>query len=344
MAEESATTPQASPSPRNGPAVALPSFVLPPVQGGAAAGDLKPRVLIIDDSPDVHRLVTVRLKNEGVEFASALSGQEGIAQAASNLPALILLDLEMPGMHGLAVLKELKASPLTQDISVIVISGNLHAADKVKAFELGAVDYVTKPFEMTELKVRLRQALKVRQLIHMLAQRAQIDGLTGLWNRAFFNQRWQEEVARAGRYRSPLSVAMLDIDHFKSVNDTFGHAAGDAALQGTAKLLQRECRQHDLICRYGGEEFVIVMPETAPADAAIVCERIRASIEAQTWTRHPERQLTISIGIAGTSGPINLSNEQFVEVADAGLYSAKRSGRNKVVVADVSHRQVSVGV
>ncbi len=334
MGESTPTTPGNTPIPTSLASAGLAR--LHAVTSLADLAETRPRVLIIDDSSDVHRLVTVRLKAEGVDFSSVLSGELGLAEAARNPPSLILLDLEMPGMHGLVVLKELKANPATQDISVIVISGNQHAADKVKAFDLGAVDYVTKPFEMTELKVRLRQALKMRQLIQMLAQRAQIDGLTGLWNRAFFNQRWQEEVARATRYRSPLSVAMLDIDHFKSVNDTYGHAAGDAALLGAAKLLQRECRQHDLICRYGGEEFVIVMPETSPIDATIVCERIRTGLEAASWPRHPERVLTISIGIAGASGTVTVSTDQFVEIADANLYAAKRSGRNRVLVTDVS--------
>jgi len=299
-------------------------------------GEARPRVLIIDDSQDVHRLVAVRLKSEGIEFVNALTGEDGIAKAADSTPGLILLDLEMPGMHGLAVLKQLKSLAATQDIPVIVISGNHLAADKVKSFDLGAVDYVTKPFEITELRVRVKQALKMRQLITMLAQRAQLDGLTGLWNRSFFNQRWQEECARSARYGHPLSVAMVDLDFFKSINDTYGHAAGDVALQGTAKLLQRECRQHDSVCRYGGEEFVIVMPETPSADASNVCERIRAALAAEKWSRHPERVITASIGVAGSSGRTDLSADKWVEVADTNLYAAKHEGRNRVVSTDVT--------
>ena len=154
--------------------------------------EARPRVLIIDDLIDVHRLISVRLRAEGLDFFGTTSGEEGLALAASQLPALILLDLELGSVHGLGVLKELKASAATQDIPVIIISGNQHAHEKVKAFDLGAVDYVTKPFEMTELRVRIRQALKMRHLVQMLAQRAQVDGLTGLWNRAFFNKRWAE--------------------------------------------------------------------------------------------------------------------------------------------------------
>jgi two-component system, cell cycle response regulator len=303
---------------------------------GGIASPVRPRVLIIDDSPDVHRLMTVRLKNEGVELFSALNGQEGLAKAAELKPTLILLDLEMPGMHGVEVLKELKANAITHDCAVMVVSANQHATDKVKAFDLGAVDYITKPFELTELRVRLRLALKMQELIHMLAQRAQLDGLTGLWNRAFFNTRWEQEYARSLRYKTPISIAFLDIDHFKSINDTFGHSAGDTALCGVAKLLVRECRQSDLVCRYGGEEFVVMMPETAAADAAGVCERIRAAIEANSWPRHPDRKITVSIGIAGGRATDTITKDAWVDVADKNLYAAKHAGRNQVVTTDMN--------
>jgi two-component system cell cycle response regulator len=305
-------------------------------QEGHNSIEVRPRVLIIDDSKDVHRLVAVRLRAEGLDFINAYSGEEGLEMAAAQSPAAILLDLEMPRMHGLSVLKDLKASAATQDIPVLVVSGNQMAQDKVKAFELGAVDYVTKPFEMTELRIRLRQALKMRQLIQMLAQRAQVDGLTGLWNRAFFNQRWKEEVDRSARHGHSLSVAMVDIDHFKSINDTYGHAAGDAALQGTARILQQSCRTHDLVCRYGGEEFVIVMPDTCPQDAAIVCDRMRLAIAAEDWPRHPARKVTASIGICGCTGAANKPADAIVETADANLYRAKNGGRNQIIWTDAS--------
>lgn len=313
-----------------------------PAAPGLWPSDARPRVLIVDDSADVHRLLCARLKSEGLDFVSALSGEDGLRLAADPavLPSLILLDMDMPGLHGLNVLQALKANPATLEVPVIVVSGNQMAQDKVRAFDLGAVDYITKPFEMTELRVRVRQALRMRQLIQMLAQRAQIDGLTGLWNRSFFNQRWSEEYARAARYGHPLSVAMTDVDHFKSINDTYGHAAGDVVLQGVAKVLLRECRQHDLVCRYGGEEFVIVMPETSALDAASVCERIRAALERERWPRHPDRIVTLSIGIAGSCGGVTLSPDQWVEVADGNLYGAKRAGRNRLIWSDVTAQGV----
>lgn len=296
----------------------------------------RPLVLLVDDSDDVHRLLRARLKQEEIRLASAHGGAEALEQARMQDPALVLLDLDMPGMDGFEVLRRLKDDSKTVSIAVIVLSGLQGAQDKVTAFDLGAVDYVTKPFDFTELRVRVRSALRLHKLLQLLAQRAQLDGLTGLWNRRFFDQRWTEEVARSIRHGKPLSVALLDVDHFKSVNDTFGHPAGDAVLQGVARLVQQMCRSTDVACRYGGEEFVIVMPETGPEDAKVLCERIRTAIEGATWPRHPQRTITASLGVAGTSGLTSESLESWVEQADKALYSAKHAGRNRVVCADLT--------
>lgn len=296
----------------------------------------KPRVLVIDDSMDVHRLLAVRLKNEDLTLEAAVSGEEGISAAARIQPALVLLDLDMPGMHGFEVLRRLKDMPETRQVPVIVLSGNQSSDDKVAAFDLGAVDYISKPFEFTELRVRVRSALRMRQLLLMLSQRAQIDGLTGLWNRAYFDSRWDEEYARCMRHGHPLSVAVCDLDHFKAVNDTYGHPAGDEVLQGVARILRRECRQSDMACRLGGEEFVLVMPETDCMEARAVGERIRRAVELAVWPRHPMHKVTISLGIAGSSGTTTISPTEWVEVADQNLYAAKHAGRNCVVATDVT--------
>jgi len=293
-------------------------------------------VLIIDDSADVHRLLKANLKSEELEFISASDGLEGLMAAQQYTPSLIILDLDLPSMDGLSVLKRLKELSKTQQIPVIVLSGQQNPSDKVATFDMGAIDYITKPFEMTELRVRVRSALRMQQLVQMLAQRAQIDGLTGLWNRTFFDRRWSEEHARCTRHAHPVAIALLDLDHFKDVNDTYGHPAGDMVLQTVARILQRECRHSDLACRYGGEEFVLLMPDTATHEAAAVCERIRAAVEAARWARLPNLKVTVSIGIAGCSGVCPVSPDQWVEEADRNLYSAKRNGRNMTVSADLS--------
>lgn len=295
-----------------------------------------PVVLVIDDSLDVHRLLRARLRQEDVDLIGASGGEAGLDAAAEHQPALILLDISMPGMDGFEVLRLLKQNPATMNIPVIVLSGHQSPQDKVTAFDLGAVDYMTKPFDLMELRVRVRSALRMHRLLQLLTHRAQIDGLTGLWNRSHFDKRWRDEVALCARHARPLSLAMLDLDHFKSINDAYGHPAGDAVLQTVARELQRACRQIDIPCRYGGEEFAIILPETAPDAAGLFCERIRAGIGGIVWPRHPERRVTISIGVAGSAAGAPPTAERWIECADMCLYRSKRAGRDRVTVHDFS--------
>lgn len=330
-ATQNSTTPAASaPGTGSPPASQNNSPPAPPT------GDAQPRVLLIDDSPDVHRLLSARLRTENLTIVGTTNGAEGIKIAAASPPDIVLLDIEMPEMDGFEVLRALKDNPATLDVPVIIISGHSTMQDKVTAFDLGAVDYVTKPFEPTELRVRVRSALRLARLVQMLAQRAQVDGLTGLWNRTYFDARCAECVSTNDRHSRPLAVALLDADHFKSVNDTFGHPAGDLVLQGISDVLRKQCRTTDIPCRYGGEEFAILMPDTAPDDARILCERIRAAIEKIVWSKHPERTVTVSIGLIGSSARCPLPPSKWVESADKALYAAKSQGRNRTVVADLS--------
>jgi diguanylate cyclase (GGDEF)-like protein len=297
--------------------------------------EARPIVLVIDDSADVHRLLKARLKQEEVELVCTVNPREGIELAGRLGPAVVLLDLDMPDMDGFQVLRALKDGQGTHQIPVMILSGMSSMQDKVTAFELGAIDYVTKPFEFTELRVRLRSALRVHRLLSMLSSRAQLDGLTGLWNRSYFDARLADEVSRGARHGRPFSLAIVDCDHFKSINDTFGHPAGDAVLQGLAKILRHECRQADIVCRFGGEEFVVLMPDTRPVDAAAVSERIRQAIEQTVWPRHPERRVTASFGVVGVDGTCTLTPQAWLEEADRNLYISKRGGRNKVTTSEL---------
>lgn len=301
----------------------------------AALDEQKSVALLIDDSPDVHRLLSIRLRNDGLELLGATCGADGVRKTREAQPSVILLDIDMPGMDGFEVLRALKDSDETLHIPVIMLSSSHSAQDKVTAFDLGAVDFITKPFDVTELRVRVRSALRVSHLLQMLAKLASVDGLTGLYNRSHFDQRCGEAVAAARRHDRSLSLALIDLDHFKSVNDTYGHPAGDSVLQSLAKLLRRECRQSDVACRYGGEEFALLMPETTPEDAAGLCERVRQSLGSIVWPSHPERSITCSVGVVGATGACALGPEAWVELADRNLYRAKREGRNRVVVSRI---------
>ena len=256
-------------------------------------------VLIIDDSIDVHRLLTARLRSEPFEIINASSGRDGLRMAKECEPSLVLLDLDMPEIDGFEVLRQLKENPATVNVPVLVLSGLTDSQDKVAAFDLGAIDYITKPFDFVELRIRLRAALRLHELITMLARRAQIDGMSGLWNRVYFDNRLQEAVDGVARHGHALTVGIIDLDHFKSINDTYGHPAGDTVIQGLARIVNEQCRSTDVCCRYGGEEFAVIMPDTTPEAAQAVCERIRTELKETTWARHPERKVTGSFGVVG---------------------------------------------
>jgi diguanylate cyclase (GGDEF)-like protein len=289
------------------------------------------RVLVIDDSPDVHRLLRHRLREEGLELTEAISGPGGIEAAHAVRPAVILLDLDLPGMNGIAVLRALKSSDATHDVPVIVLSREASIDTKVQAFDLGAADFVSKPFEFAELRARLRSALRTHELLRLLAQRAQVDGLTGLYNRSFFDDRWSQEHARNRRQGHPLSLVMLDIDHFKRINDTYGHRVGDDVLKWFGVHVSRMLREGDTIHRFGGEEFAIVLPHTDGPGALLAAQRVVEYLAASSF--QDSLTVTASAGVACGRGE-ELEDMDLIAAADAALYRAKREGRNRAVLAD----------
>jgi two-component system, cell cycle response regulator len=289
-----------------------------------------PRVLAVDDSELMHRLLRSRLQLEQVEIHCALTGEDGLRMAEELQPEVILLDIDLDGIDGFEVLQRLKENPRTRDIAVIFISASCETMDRVRCLDLGAIDFIPKPFEMAELKARVRSAIRIQQLLRMLAQRAQLDGLTALWNRAYFDQRLAAEFAEARRHARPLSLILCDIDHFKGVNDRFGHPFGDEVLALFATILSGG-RASDVPCRYGGEEFGVILPATSLIEAVDVAERFRRAFEEHQWRRHPELVLTASFGVSDiTMLEASGQPSDMLAKADAALYAAKRAGRNRV--------------
>lgn len=288
-------------------------------------------VLLVDESADVHRLLSARLRTEDVEVVCAATAAEGLELAQRERPAVVLLDLDLPDGSGFELLRAMKDDAQTVHIPVIVLSPRRKRQEQVTAFDLGAVDFISKPFDLVELRVRVRAAVRTSVLLQMLAQRAQIDGLTELYNRAHFDVRWQEEVSGCVRHGRPLSLALIDCDRFKSINDTYGHPAGDAVLRGIGRVLRQESREGDIACRFGGEEFCLVMPDTPLAAATRVCERMRRAVEETNWPHHPERPVTISVGLVGAAVATHPDSSQWLAAADRNLYRAKAAGRNRVV-------------
>ena len=296
------------------------------------------KILIIDDSPEIHQLLKVRLKNLDVALSHALGGGEGMEKAEKTKPDLILLDVHMPETSGFDVCRDLKANATTQSIPVIFLTGDADVDQKVLGFELGAVDYIQKPFNSAELSARVRAALRTKRFQDMLAQRAMIDGLTGLWNRTHFEMRLQEEVAATQRYDRPLSLIMLDVDHFKKLNDNHGHPFGDEVLQAVGEALSQTARTSDWACRYGGEEFSLILRETNLEGALILAERLRKLIEGLTLRNKGEDvKVTASFGVSCSElcmNPLDFSRRWLITSADGALYASKHAGRNRVRFAE----------
>jgi two-component system cell cycle response regulator len=296
----------------------------------------KPKVLMIDNARMMHGVVKARLSADGLEFHSAFGGEEGLALALTINPDVILLDVEMPSPDGFEVCRRLKDNPALSNIPVIFLTGVSSTEEKVRGLNLGAIDYVTKPFDAAELQARVRAGLRNKELLDLLSKKAMIDGLTGLYNRGYLNQRLKEELAHVKRHNRPLSCIMLDIDHFKSINDTHGHGFGDVVLKGVGGLLQQLSRSEDIPCRYGGEEFAILARETDGAAAMVFAERLRAGIEASTFNRGP-----ISVSVTCSLGVCDSCDDNIVELADRALYQSKRNGRNRATLFDAAATAVA---
>ncbi len=289
-----------------------------------------PTVLAIDDSELIHRLLKTRLQGERLELHNATSSADGLKKAIALNPDVILLDIAMDGMNGFELLEKLKEDPRTRNIAVIFISATSEAMDRVKGLDMGAIDFISKPFDAFELKARVRSALRTQYRVKMLEQKAQLDGLTGLWYRRYFDQRMIQEISEAKRYSRPLSLVLCDIDRFKRLNDQFGHPFGDFVLERVAQILSGG-RTSDIACRYGGEEFGLILSSTNIEQGHEVAERLRIAIESIVWPGKQDLVVTASFGICDTESVGEETNpEAMLETVDSALYKAKQNGRNRV--------------
>jgi diguanylate cyclase (GGDEF)-like protein len=287
------------------------------------------KVLIIDDSQESLNLAKARLAKENLDFICAGSGPEGLDKARESQPDLILLDLDMPGMSGFEVCRALKEDVDTCAIPVIFLTGSDDSRNKVKGLDLGAVDYVAKPFDSFELRARVRAALRTKHMQDLLIKYAQIDPLTEIWNRRALMERMRQEWARIQRHGGTLSFIMADVDYFKRVNDEYGHQMGDRVLQEITKVFQSHCRETDFPTRFGGEEFAILVSDEHAEGAAMLAERCREGVRGiRMKVDDRELQITASFGVADSTGAANM--EEMVKRSDNALYFAKQSGRDCV--------------
>lgn len=294
-------------------------------------------ILVVDDAPENVMLLSLILKDLGT-VSSALSGREAIDKALENPPDLILLDIQMPELDGYDVIRALKEDPKTENVPVIFVTGLSDEGDEEKGLKLGAIDYITKPYKPAVVIARVRNHLRLReyamrleQLNEELERLATTDALTSAYNRRYFMSKLEEEVKRVRRYKRPSSLMMIDVDHFKKINDTFGHDVGDHVLIALVKLLEDKVRQLDTVARIGGEEFAILMPETSEKDALILVNRLLDAARAAAITVADDTvRFTISVGCTEFDAD-TVDGEGILKMADMALYDAKRSGRDQVV-------------
>ncbi len=307
----------------------------------------KAKILIVDDIPVNIQLLQNYLGSAGYHTFSAANGEEALLRVRETRPDMVLLDVMMPKMDGFETCRQLKRNEETSYIPVIMVTALNELEDKIKGIEAGADDFISKPFNRLELLARVKSLLRVKFLHDQLQEKvkqlelakerlremAVTDGLTQLFNYRYFREYLDQELKRAARHHLFVSLVMLDIDFFKHYNDQHGHPAGDQVLREIAGLIRDNIRSIDVAVRYGGEEFVMVLPETNRAQACVVAEKIRKMVEKQRFPheeQQPNGNLTISMGVA--SFPEDAPDgEELIKKADLRLYIAKAQGRNKVV-------------
>jgi diguanylate cyclase (GGDEF)-like protein len=314
--------PKAAPAASELPAIAL-----------AGEGKLS-KILVIDDDPFSARLIDNTLRAAGFDSSFCCDPQAALSVIESELPDLIIMDVVMPGLDGFDLCRRVRSNPAMLLTPIIFVTRRGDVDQRVAGLEAGGNDYIAKPFEPQELVARVRSHLTSLATLRDMAIR---DGLTRCFNHKHFKARLDQELARCRRYRTSFSVAMLDVDFFKKVNDTWGHAAGDTVLANLASMVMASVRTTDLVARYGGEELALLLIEASAKEASVISDRLRERV-----ARHPiaysdasgtvtEIPVTVSIGVTDYRDGDTI--QSIMERTDAALYQAKEGGRNQVRVA-----------
>lgn len=308
------------------------------------------KILIVDDDEANLRFVKDGLPGD-YEYFTAKNGEDALSIVRDAMPDLVICDVEMPKMNGFELCRIMKNNRRFSYIPFILMTAREESTFKIEGLELGADDYLIKPINPLELGARVRSMLRLKSLQDQLLATNQrlseineklqelsmTDTLTGIYNRLYFNKRFSYEYQRASRYNIELTCIMIDLDHFKSVNDTHGHQVGDVVLTGVANTLAAALRKVDILARYGGEEIVAVLPET-PLDRGVqVAERLRESVENCEFEGTKGKlklKVTISVGVSSYPNDKVKSDEDLLRLADQALYRAKAGGRNRVEVAE----------
>jgi diguanylate cyclase (GGDEF)-like protein len=288
------------------------------------------KVLIIDAAQDDHAALSVCLKDEAVTIYSACDGEAGIANANAITPDLIILDLDLPGVDGFEVCRRLKSGEKTREIPIILLTGATSSAERMRGLELGALDYISKPIDEAEVLARVWAALRASFFLNLLSKKAMIDGVTGLWNRQYFEQRMIAEISLSRRSGRPISCLICEVDGFDKVSERFGIQGADEVLRGVGQFLVNNCRVEDVNCRFAGEQFGIVAPNTSNEGASDLADRLCATLAHAEFTcRRQQIRITCSIGTADLE---SAGKQPMIDLAGQALLRAKQAGGNRVEI------------
>ena len=305
-------------------------------------------VLVVEDEANSRLLLKTYLTSEGYDVRLAKSGEEALRMVAEDPPNAIVLDILLPKMDGYEVCKRLKNSEDTNFVPVVMATALRGDEQRIRGIEAGADDFVSKPFNRVELLTRIKSLLRIKRLHDDLKQKvlelekakaklrklAVTDGLTGLFNYRAFRRQLHSEISRSKRFDLPVSLLMMDIDHFKNYNDRFGHPNGDRVLKRFARILRENVREVDCLARYGGEEFALILPGTDKKSAKTAAEKLRRLVERSPFPyaeKLPSGRVTMSVGVTSFPGDTQ-DEEELIRFSDKALYRAKKGGRNRTVL------------
>ncbi len=301
------------------------------------------KILVVDDDPAMRRVLVKILQNANYEVMVAADGREALEFMRKECPRFVITDWDMPVLNGIELCQELRKNEQLHYVYIVMLTGS-YKDGLVEGLTCGADDFITKPVDSKELLARLQAGSRIVDLESKLQELVKCDSLTGVLNRRTFFEIIEKEWHRSTRSAQPMSCIVMDVDHFKSVNDTYGHQAGDRVLQDIAHVLQSHCRIPDHVCRYGGEEFCMLLPNTVASDAMQCAERCRRGIESLTFEGIIcDRRVTASFGVAQRDG-LSANPAQLVNLADQALLVSKRMGRNRATSHCMTTTQIDAAL
>ena len=299
------------------------------------------RILVVDDSKAFRKEIIdiLSMRNISKSFLESSDGAEALQTLLTKKVDLVISDWVMPKMDGIKLLQAIRSHPDLLDLPIVLMTVKGKHNEKILGLKQGATDYISKPFNPDELTVRVTNLLKIRDFQETLKVKnkelekiSMIDPLTGIYNRNYLNQSLEKEWLRSQRTNQKLGCLVIDLDSFKQINDTYGHKGGDSVLKETSKIISGLLRRIDFICRYGGDEFVVIMTNTTPDGVRTVGEKIRKGIAGHPFLKGKKIKVSVSIGGVSVEGKTLKKPEEIINMADEALYRAKNAGKNKVIV------------